>query len=354
MVSVAPSVANRLLLAPQINPLNTHVRTPSQIYTMEPLYAKVQRKPRNTAEDRQQNSLEAFYGGKELANGAAFVIQRAFRASRLRKQFSGLFTTTSEDKNEVNVDTGLPVISTIKPGKSPLVPDNIDLLILQAAGLETFPNNSSSKLMGKNRKNLRRTQSFKVTRNKNVESILDQGPGPIPQPCPALKGSYDVPKPPQRTVSFLARPQFPNKKGMATSQQRPLPPPPTQPVAASVSSDGIYMQQRPPTENHLQQNHLRSYSSPAPLSPLLITKDQDEPLPPPPYISPPLPPTESVSRLEVSSDDQPLPPPPPELNEDSLVKPAAPPQNTGFHPGTRPPCDSSSSASSIDSGFRYV
>ena len=363
MVSVAPSVANRLLLAPKSNPhVRTtsqiytmelsHVRSPSQIYSMEPLYAKVQRKPRNTPEDRQQNSLEAFYGGKEKANGAAFVIQRAFRASRLRKQFSGLLSVVSEDKNEVNVDTGLPVVSPSKPGKSP-VPDNIDLLILQAAGLETFPNNSSSKLVGRNRKNLRRTQSFKVPRNKNVESASEQGPGPIPQPCPALKGSYDVPKPPQRTVSFLARPQFPNKVGVAASQQRPLPPPPPQPVAASASSDGIYVQ-RPPAENHLQQNHLRSYSSPAPLSPLMITRDQDEPLPPPPYISPPLPPaTESVNRLEVSSDDQPLPPPPPELTEDTLAKPV-PPQTAGVHPGTRPPCDSSSSASSIDSGFRYV
>jgi hypothetical protein len=214
------------------------------------------------------------------------------------------------------------------------------------------PSCTSSKFVKSNRKDFRRTQSFKVpSRCKRNET--DQGPGPIPQPCPALKGFYDVPKPPQRTVSFLARPQFPNKV-VTSSQQRPLPQPPT--VVASASSDGIFVL-KPEIEKTVQQqqHHLRSYSSPAPLSPLQIPKDQDEPLPPPPYISPPLP-TETINHLlEVSNDDQPLPPPPPELiTTSALVVDDTNSATVSVHPATRQPCDSSSSASSIDSGFRYV
>lgn len=328
MMSVAPSVANCLLLQPAASieaHHTTHVRNPSQLYcNMEPLYAQVQRKPRNTPEDRQCNSLEAFYGGKELSNGAAFIIQRAFRAYRLRKQFSHLLLIARQDKNEVNVDTGLPVPSP------PSVPDNIDLLILHAAGLETFSSIASK--TGKNRRDFRRTQSFKVPKSKRMDLDGDQGPGPVPAPCPALKGSYSAPKPPQRTVSFLGKPNLPNKVNI--SQQRPLPPPPVPVMAAS--SDGIYVQHSQFT--HVQP-HLRSYSSPAPLlSPIEIPKD-DEPLPPPPYISPPLPSANTVP----STPSPPPPPPPPEFSSDD--------DKTTIQ-ATRPPCDSSSSASSIDSGFR--
>lgn len=334
MMSVAPSVANCLLLQQAHVPTTTHVRNPSQLYSnMEPLYAQVQRKPRNTPEDRQSNSLEAFYGGKELSNGAAFIIQRAFRAYRLRKQFSKLLSVAlrQEDKNEVNVDTGLPVASVKLPEPSP-VPDNIDLLILHAAGLETF--SSIANKSGRNKRDFRRTQSFKVPKSKRMD-LEDQGPGPVPAPCPALKGTYSAPKPPQRTVSFLGRPNLPNK--VSGCQQRPLPPPPVPVMAAS--SDGIYVQ-----HSHFSnvQPHLRSYSSPAPLlSPqhIEIPKD-DEPLPPPPYISPPLPSANAVP----STPSPPPPPPPPEFSSDSDDK------TTMQAP--RPPCDSSSSASSIDSGFR--
>ena len=141
-------VANCLLLRQQSQASVTfqpskrplHVRNPSN---MEPLYATVQRKqrPRNTPEDRQQNSLEAYYGGKTISNSAAFIIQRAFRAFRLRKQFSKLLSialteersSESSESEEINVDTGLPI-----KAESPVQPDNLDLLILQAAGLETF------------------------------------------------------------------------------------------------------------------------------------------------------------------------------------------------------------------------
>ncbi len=72
---------------------------------MEPLYATVQRKSQRSlslcvhpAEFRQQNSLEAFYGGKEVANTAAFIIQRAYRAHRLQKQFSKLISLALSNK----------------------------------------------------------------------------------------------------------------------------------------------------------------------------------------------------------------------------------------------------------------
>ena len=260
-------------------------------YNMEePLYARVHKKPRNTAEDLQQNSLEAFYGGKWVANHAAFVIQTAFRAWQKRKQKS-------------------------------IPKDNLDLLILQAAGLETF----SSIASATKKRNLNRSMSLRVSKAK----VKDQdGPSPPPMPCPALRGHYgEVPKPPQRTVSFLAKATLPQKV-----QKRPLPPPPL-PPAMAFSTDRIAGKNNAISE--VKGNHLRSYSSPAeaPLDSVVIDIPED-PLPPPPYISPPLPMEEPLPA------PSPPPPPPPELFMDE--KPQV----------SRPPCDSSSSASSVDSGFR--
>ena len=323
-----------------------HVRNPSQLYTMEPLYAQVQKKPRNTPEDRQQNSLEAFYGGKELSNSAAFIIQRAFRAFRLRKKFSTLLSVALKeqeiDRNEINVDTGLHTATSnrilVKPCQPSPVPTDIDLLILQAAGLETF---SSIVTKKQKKNNLRRTQSFKVPRKRSMENLdPESSPGPVPRPCPALKGSYGIPKPPQRTVSFLAKPKLPNKISQNINEKRPLPSIPPQDHSQALtanSAEGIYIQPRQFHENLV--HHLRSHSSPAPLSPpqrLEIPRD-DEPLPPPPYISPPLP------EERAPPTPSPPPPPPPELYVDE--KPL-------IGQGQRQPCDSSSSASSIDSGFR--
>ncbi len=317
-MSVAHRVSYDLLAQPP------HVRKPSQVYSNmddEPLYAQVQRrcKPRNVVEASQETSLEKFYGGKELANIAAFTIQKAFRAYRLRKRVSKLLS----DRNEINVDTGLPVHAIAAP--SPLPVDNIDLLILQAAGLETL---SSIVHKKGDRKNFRRTQSFKVPKKRTQI----EGPGPVPQPCPPLKGCYDIPKPPQRTVSFLARPTLPQK--VSRQQERPLPPPPLSMInsTASNSAEGIYIHHQRALSD---VQHLRSYSSPAPLSPpaslQIPMPSEDEPLPPPPYISPPLP----SDPAPPTPSPPPPPPPPPEVLETT----------------SRPQCESSSSASSIDSGF---
>ena len=378
VVAVAPSVANCLLLQqqqrqhsralvgsqPSARPL--HVRTSSfqvpNMEVIEPLYATVQRKqrPRNTPEDRQCNSLEAFYGGKAISNGAAFIIQRSYRAYRLRKQFSRLLTLAITEKqqenyyeeessdNEINVDTGLPPIKDIAIIKaaedtnmvqqanevaknSP--ENNLDLLILQAAGLETLDSivNKVAPCQRhlKTRKNdqqqqrLRRSASMRTCNRKAIKkaslatkddisvhqhhqkeevvvvgSHYEDGPSPPPEPCPALRGHYEgsqVPRPPQRTISFLANQKLP----MKVTQQRPLPPPP--PHHVSFNSDvGLY--------DHVKHYspallHSRSYSSPTPLSPQAMDKQKksnaskdhmvieipalEEPLPPPPYISPP-------------------------------------------------------------------
>ena len=353
VVAVAPSVANCLLQTSQ-RPNIVSEQHAETLNKMEPLYATVQRKkPRNTPEDMQQNSLERFYGGKTLSNNAAFVIQKAFRAYRLRKQFSQFISLAFQGQSEINVDTGLPIVES---APSP-VPDNIDLLILQAAGLETFssivskagPSQRNINRARRPNHNLNRSSSMRVPAKKSattvafsskddiyVHHVEDMGPSPPPRPCPALKGHYEspiyAPRPPQRTVSFLAKPTLPNKITQ-NGLQRPLPPPPQ---TAFSSSDGLYVKQG---VYDSQVSHLRSYSSPAPLSPMekghcnkghMVIEIPDEPLPPPPYISPPLPSSEPPS--------MPSPPPPPPPEE--LCK------------GQRPPCDSSSSASSIDSGFR--
>ena len=359
VVAVAPSVANCLLLQqqqrqhsralvgsqPSARPL--HVRTSSfqvpNMEVIEPLYATVQRKqrPRNTPEDRQCNSLEAFYGGKAISNGAAFIIQRSYRAYRLRKQFSRLLTLALtekqekyfEESDEINVDTGLAIKAIKNASEENLAvvknspENNLDLLILQAAGIETFssivskvaPCQRHMKTRKNDHQRLRRSSSMRTCNRKAIKKAnlttkddisvhndalhhqevggYDDGPSPPPEPCPALRGHYEgqvVPRPPQRTISFLANHKLP----MKVTQQRPLPPPPP-PQHVSFNSDvGLY--------DHVKHYspallHSRSYSSPAPLSPQSMDKKRpnakdhmvieipslEEPLPPPPYISPP-------------------------------------------------------------------
>ena len=395
MAVVAPSVADILHQAsvshqPSSKPL--HVRAVSQKEIMDPIYATVQRKQkvRNTPEDTQQNSLEAFYGGKTISNSAAFIIQRAFRAYRLRKKFSKLLSValteeSSNDTEEINVDTGLPM-----KADSPAAPDNLDLLILQAAGLETFtsivhkvaPSQRHIKARrqgaGGQQPHLRRSTSLRICdkrASKKANLVCkddtyvqggipghEEGPSPPPEPCPELRGHYDKPKIPQRTVSFLAHQKLPQK--VSQQQQRPLPQIPPQHV--SYNSDvGLY------DYVHLHQKpsaplHTRCYSSPAPLSPQISNQKRPQQdhmvieiptldtmdLPPPPYISPPIYSTKSDvngsdSPSSPSMPSPPLPPPPKEFDEVS-PKTEAKPQNNGQ---TRQPCDSSSSASSVDSGF---
>ena len=227
MAVVAPSVADILHQAsvshqPSSKPL--HVRAVSQKEIMDPIYATVQRKQkvRNTPEDIQQNSLEAFYGGKTISNSAAFIIQRAFRAYRLRKKFSKLLSValteeSNNDTEEINVDTGLPM-----KADSPAAPDNLDLLILQAAGLETFtsivhkvaPSQRHIKARrqgaGGQQPHLRRSTSLRICdkrASKKANLVCkddtyvqggipghEEGPSPPPEPCPELRGHYDKPK----------------------------------------------------------------------------------------------------------------------------------------------------------------
>ena len=123
------------------------------------------------------------------------------------------------------------------------------------------------------------------------------------------------PRPPQRTVSFLASESTARlNPGMptTTSQHRPS-------ISASClpSHHPRGLSLPVPTE---VTSHNRSFSSPD-AQPLYQSLQKRSPLPPPPYVPPPT--------MQRSSPNEPLPPPPEHIE--------------------RPPCDS---VSSIDSGFR--
>ena len=206
-----------------------------------------------------------------------------------------------------------------------------------------------------------------------------------------------APKPPQRTVSFLCNEKLPNKivnnsnSCHATTNVNGFSNTKNKPNYNSTIEERNYAehlrnfhsrvmsyQEHVPSSNHpsalhnrsYELAHNRSYSSPAPLSPQLpqqypppiakphitiqIEEDRpDFPLPPPPYISPP---------NNRKTDSPPLPPPPPAATTprpdppSPFKVPDVPPalSNTTMlpPPEIRPPCDSASSTSSIDSGFR--
>ncbi len=408
-----------------------------------------------------REELEMRYGGKEVANAAAAIIQRWYRAARLQKSFTKLMELAmSSDR----LDKRLSLLGPEMPEMSirtqrqcsfrPVVQqqniihkqqqlrnaeDNIDRIILEAAGLmrncNVRTNNSSSGNHGpsarhiKNRKSgqqLRRSVSLKVDReNSNYvqhpnrmearrlsesksRDDLDLPPSPVP-PCPPLRGeviyargmaannhaedpiyvtkdelyhhqqqqpyhcnTLPPPRPPQRTVSFLAGNTLPRK--LSHMRQSDIN------VARrdahyriysdsdlhQTNNNNVQQQQRVPhvssvTTTVVDGMHCRSYSSPAPLSTSQQQQQQltvqvadtsgdssDIPLPPPPYVSPP----EHRVRLAGSQDifnaiNQ-LPPPP---KDDLPSPPLPPPPPAQVMPKPRPPCDSASSSSSIDSGY---
>ena len=375
-------------------------------YTYEPLYATVNKARRSSFEQavlpppppefddeeiQYETELEAMYGGKPLANTAAIIIQRAYRNYKLQSQFSQLLRLAKSTErlnhrltlmeNDEFVRPALKTFQgtqrqiTIRPQSSP-VPENIDQLLLEAAGLSNLTQQirgpSERHLMNRkipvsiskpelkqgqqHQQYLRRTTSLRVQRNKHkavlaakddLVSRTSPCSSPVPPPCPPLKGFYHAdiyggktqefrkpsvaPRPPQRTVSFLEQQRLPQK--IVSKQQEPIY---GVNFHARTMSCVEYGEQTSPLD------HSRSNSSPAPLSPpiglvpppvppsdhVIIDIEEDKtdlPLPPPPYISPP-----------ASRASPPLPPPPPQK---------APDQN-------RQHCDSSSSTSSIDSGFR--
>ncbi len=199
---------------------------------------------------------------------------------------------------------------------------------------------------------------------------------------------HQRPRPPQRTVSFLVGNTLPRKlsQGAVQAHQQQQQQQQQQHRVFSDSdlrqgatvkqivlegrgsTSNIYSQQQQQRQ-HLQQQHppqfqslhARSYSSPAPLSParkqqqhnLIVdvqntSNEADTPLPPPPYISPP---TDRIKQIEQPQKSSPefLPPPPAELMPSPALPP--PPPQTVCQPHPRPPCDSASTSSSIDSGY---
>ncbi len=303
------------------------------------------------------------------------------------------------------------------------VEKDIDKLILEAAGMIRDCNNSnSSNIHGpsarhiRNRKNSHLQQQQQQRQHlrhpalgppRSLEDDLDLPPSPVP-PCPPLRGEVlysskpddpvyvtrdDLycrqqqqqlsvvlesqqnwcqaqtlpPKPPQRTVSFMATGTLPRKMSQIKDtirRQRSFHE--EEARGGGSNHSRIYsdtdlrhhhqsqqqrqnlsqQQQRNSTIQRLQSPmisgnlHARSYSSPAPLyvthpQDLANTSgDSDTPsqLPPPPYIAPPAILAKSVSSVA------PLPPPPQSSEVIQLL------------PQAQPPCNSASSSSSIDSG----
>ena len=362
----------------------------------EPLYATVARQRRNKITFVHQ--LESKYGGSEIANNAAVVIQRAFRNFRLQKKFSRVLSMATTGTEKLNQKLSYREQNNNKGLKRDF-PSPIDLLILQAAGLGTNFGSMSgpSARLIKNRQlggrhsdsRLQRSASYRASSGtekcntpfrarddsflqRRIRPREDDETSPLPPPCPPLRGEsfyphsepiymtgHDqnepiyvtknqiepvyvtrenlyrseqrpaAPRPPQRTVSFLVHDTLPRKMSQIQKLQQPV----------LANPEHCRTLSNPLTSQHISGQHFRTYSSPAPLSPLPPPPPpvedacdgsyrSDSPLPPPPYIPPPSP---------TRCPDTPLPPPPHVSSDLSKV---------------RTPSDSGSSASSTDSGFR--
>ena len=307
--------------------------------------------------------LEARYGGRYTANKAATIIQRAWRDFNLRSQFSRVLDLAKsvermggkrqslfceeDDMTEVemNVDSGTVLPANLTPAARH---------IHRRKGRRSGGVSRSSSLKDHRRSGswggfepIEKPYQFDEPADPRPQTVADlqnkmnqarESPIPPPSPsaspvppCPPLRGEDFYPdhepvyltrdslycsvrrprrlppRPPQRTVSFLAE--------AAT-------PPPQVYGHVSISDSAL---PRPVRESHM---HSRPTSSPDPAALLesrrrqgssSLGKEKRSPLPPPPYIPPP------------NIREEPLPPPPAELVSE------------------RPPCDS---VSSIDSGFR--
>ena len=197
--------------------------------------------------------LERFYGGREISNAAATILQRAYRAKRLQNQFSKLLTLAlSSDRVDKRLSLlGPDFDAEMSQKKLVPVPTNsqspmqkaeaeIDRLIMEAAGLMRSVKSGPSVRHIKNRRanaaSIKRSASMvtKVRSNPSLASAsrddLDlPSCSPVP-PCPPLRGEdfyadsiyvtrdslyaqepRNPPKPPQRTVSFLAHGTLPRK-----------------------------------------------------------------------------------------------------------------------------------------------
>ena len=298
----------------------------------EPLYAVVNKRRNKTIDLHAHmkyhavHQLENYYGGS--ASWAAVIIQRAFRKYKLKNKFNRLMSLSCSKNNHQLINRQN---------------DDIDTLILQAAGLDINGRTSrpSQRRIRRPIKNVRRSMSLKDNRRQsdnqpNHRSRDDlELPLPPPPPPPQTEhldhysviydqeiNQFKTPKPPQRTVSFLNGPSLPRKISA-------IPPQPetiyhgytqSQPVGVYSDEDSI---------------HNRSYSSPSVISP-------------PPYAYPPPP-----NRCE-----SPLPPPPPPMETEVVILdnrplPPPPPPIADFIKDHRP-SSTSSSVSSIDSGYPAV
>jgi len=342
---------------------------------MEDLYATIRRKrqgfnqrpkaPRApTKRELMVSSLEETFGGKSVANAAAAVIQRAWRAHKLQNQFAKIMhLAASSDRLDKRLSLLGPDFHY--PNQLQRVERDIDRLIVEAAGMMRQQNQA-----GPAQRHIRNMK--KGDKLKRSASLRMSGQTPMsfdgksrddlevmPPPCPPLRGEVlytqepvyvtrDAlyaqdepiggtmrPRPPQRTVSFLTGNTLPRKVSFLHRQeQQQLLREQTQ--HARICSDGeLHSPKSLACRFKESHQHERSNSSPTTLA-------SDLPLPPPPYVPPPShggPGAGAVDRPQDSPDS--LPPPPPELMRENAQQPAP----------LRPPCDSASSSSSVDSGY---
>nr|XP_040569513.1 LOW QUALITY PROTEIN: IQ motif and SEC7 domain-containing protein 1-like [Lepeophtheirus salmonis] len=190
--------------------------------------------------------------------------------------------------------------------------NHLDVLILQAAGLTL----EGSPRLG--RPAVRRIR-------KNYPSTQDT----------PLRRSRSLKDPERRSLD-----PFKDSRSKDDTEIDFLPPPPpfcvdAPPVAAAAGVPDMY--------------HTRVQSSPAQLEsePALLEEEEDFPLPPPPppYIPPP----------HLESDDEPLPPPPPPFDpNDPPPPPLSKPSTLSFLPSRNSCASTSSSISSVDSGYAHT
>lgn len=384
--------------------------------------------PSNPRGDKKSvlSILEIKYGGCAVSHRAAIIIQRTFRAFRLRKHFSQLMSLALTLDHPENRESFLKKedhpASCALPNKghlrlnSPI--NSIDQLILEAAGIPinqelrqcsvTMPLRRSLSLRSKRSNDL---TSISLHRSRSGNREKREDAKSVVPPCPPLRGEEfykmteqtknqtslsksrsshnEPPRPPQRTVSFLAHDNLPRKLSFLREREQSLDVTPKSEVTyqydprhqihidsnlclSELSSNHLhdrcahYLYLKSPSRtpnNDSKKNlkHQRSFSSPVPVQNYSIgtatnesaiiqdvTRETESPLPPPPYVPPP------SHRPPPDFPLPPPPPPPPSTVESVVPSPLVLPMTAIPNHLSCPnhaQSDRSSSSSSIDSGY---
>ena len=348
----------------------------------QPLYATVQKKNKalKYLSGEELIRLELKYGGAEVSHWAAIVIQRAFRAKRLQRQFDQLMTLAmSSDRLERRLSLLGPDPEQTKTPPPPYVANLDKILVECSERLRPQQSSQDARQMRSQQRqaqNLRRSVSMSqggsrqqqqqqhnprapavVPKEEPVEPAL----APCPPSCPPLRGEEfypgavdDIyvtrddlyardenianqqqqqqqpqqppPRPPQRTVSFLANGTLPRKmshvqKIAALKKEQELQDHQQQHQQICVNSDSnlYYYQNQQKLQQQQQSYHEHSSLNQSDFNHshnLQHNRSYSSPAPLSPHPPPPPPP---LAELRVLTKDQDLPlPPPPYISPPTL------------------------------------